>query len=1064
MKVIFNDFKHLYKDIMTNYDKLKLVRQKYDETEKNISIWHQNQEKEMEKKLNDYELLRKKINAYRDLARSHIISENITISPKPVDLNILARLSVQISSIYNDSYSRNLYYESSCQILFIENEIQRLKCKGELNADADNLHQQNRRKYEENITAIQEDVVSLLSIEKNKQVIKNIRKIEDHFSNKNDNLIKNINFGNQISLGSFEFPMTLELEETQKNKFRFPLMWDFEEEKKVYIEYTNSSEEKLLGGLRQLIYNILKFNKKEFGEIIFIDPVRLDNSVLGKIEPLVYIPNQIISPVPSSSNDIRDKLKLISDYYSNSNESHEKKLIILHNFPSGYSQESLVYINKLCANSMYYDFDIIITNNIEVNNSYKNELVEYIKLKSKMIYFGENQIFVSYSKELEDSMQFDWYQEPKTIIEEVKTVETKEITNVYEEHINIDNAPRYIKGDRTLSHIPYGIDSDGNLLCLDFNHTNFASFICGASRSGKSTLLHTLINGLLKQKHPDDIEIWLIDFKMTEFSRYIENLPPHIRYIILDESPELVYDIIDRLLEIMTKRQNILKGKWDKVLDVPREKYMPSMFIIIDEFSVMSQIIADSITEGKDNYAIKLQTLLAKGAALGLHFIFSSQGFTSGTRGLNDFSKKQVQQRIALKTEYHEIRATLDLQNISDADKSKMEQLKPHYALVKNENPNYHGDYLTLAHVLYNKDKEKTNEFIKKINKTHYPTTKFEYDNEESYIDKRTMIIDGNNYITFDRMLDEKKKIIQNTLEEDEIAIFVGEPKRMLLEYPIKLTKEFQENILIVSSPQERNTMISLTSSIAESLKLQNKRLNIISNKSNKIVSQCKDIVGKENLNVLKSLDDICDYIKKLKEKISNRVESKEVCMLFDIQNIFTEIEFYSKGKLNTSQTTSVTYEKRKKGEDDILTLLAKAQAGLKIEKNNETEKEQVLKTDDKIYDAREDLKYVLMQGSKLGYHFILFNNTYMEFKQTTISSEIFKHSILSRNPRFDISNIVGIGDSKIVAELSNEIFRYSNKLESLNYKPYIYKGLTIGGFLLNESGIVEEEEEEYLL
>ena len=146
--------------------------------------------------------------------------------------------------------------------------------------------------------------------------------------------------------------------------------------------------------------------------------------------------------------------------------------------------------------------------------------------------------------------------------------------------------PKYIKGNRSLSNIPYGVDADGNILYLDFENTNFATFICGASRSGKSTLLHTIITGILKNNHPDDVEVWLIDFKMTEFSRYISHLPPHVRYIILDESPELVYDIIDRLSEILLKRQNIFKGKWDKLSDVPAEKYMPSIFVIIDEFSV----------------------------------------------------------------------------------------------------------------------------------------------------------------------------------------------------------------------------------------------------------------------------------------------------------------------------------------------------------------------------------------------------------------------------------------------------------------------------------------------
>ena len=99
-------------------------------------------------------------------------------------------------------------------------------------------------------------------------------------------------------------------------------------------------------------------------------------------------------------------------------------------------------------------------------------------------------------------------------------------------------------------------------------------------------------------------------------------------------------------------------GKWEKLKDVPEERYMPELFVVIDEFSIMSNILANSATLAKEDYRIKLQTVLAKSAKLGMRFIFSSQGFTEGTRGLTEMAKDQIQQRIAMKADYNDIKSS----------------------------------------------------------------------------------------------------------------------------------------------------------------------------------------------------------------------------------------------------------------------------------------------------------------------------------------------------------------------------------------------------------------------
>ena len=151
----------------------------------------------------------------------------------------------------------------------------------------------------------------------------------------------------------------------------------------------------------------------------------------------------------------------------------------------------------------------------------------------------------------------------------------------------------------------------------------FAAFLMGASRSGKSTMIHTLIAGLIRSYHPDNVELWLADFKQLEFKRYIDHLPPHVKYVLLDESEEMVFDLVDKLNGEMMERQKLFSRLGVQRLDQIDPKMLdhpvPVIFVILDEFSIMSQAIAESPA-----YKLRLQNLLAKGAALGIKFLFGT--------------------------------------------------------------------------------------------------------------------------------------------------------------------------------------------------------------------------------------------------------------------------------------------------------------------------------------------------------------------------------------------------------------------------------------------------------
>lgn len=594
--------------------------------------------------------------------------------------------------------------------------------------------------------------------------------------------------------------------------------------------------------------------------------------------------------------------------------------------------------------------------------------------------------------------------------------------------------------------------------------------------------MHTLITGIIKNNHPDDVEIWLIDFKMTEFSHYITHLPPHVRYIILDESPELVYDIINRLSEILIKRQNAFKGKWLKLGEVPSEKYMPAIIVIIDEFSVMSQIIADSITNSKENYSGKLQTLLAKGSALGLHFIFASQDFTSGTRGLTPFSKKQIQQRIAMKTEYNEIKETLDLKSASDDDKAMMEQLPVYHALVRIP-MDEKGNHLKLTNVLYISDRTKQEKMIDTICKMVNPAPRYNVNDPSIYIDKKPMVIDGNNYSTFvsekNKMNDYLQKYLNALCSEGEVVLFLGEPRRMMPLYPIEIINGFCENILVLAPSNEKMPATSILMSIASSLEMQGKGIEIWTTRKNAVYRQLV-IESKQSFQMLSSdLDEVCNSIRSTKELIQSKVDGDRFVVLLGFESLLMDMIYQedvgaSRKAIGSSITKKgISIEKRAPGEMDLNSLLDSLINGDSIQEKAVTvskiDKDASINIKDEsigAYDARNDLKFILTQGPRLGYHFIMVYNSVGELEQSKLDLNLFRHKILFRLAKAEVASMIGSVEAGIVSELDDHSFRYTNGLDALTFRPYLHPGLAWDGWQMRDNLAVNvvNEEDEYLM
>ncbi|UCC23423.1 MAG: DNA translocase FtsK, partial [Planctomycetota bacterium] len=187
--------------------------------------------------------------------------------------------------------------------------------------------------------------------------------------------------------------------------------------------------------------------------------------------------------------------------------------------------------------------------------------------------------------------------------------------------------------------------------------------IAGKTGSGKSTLFHVIVTNSALWYSPDEVELYLIDFKQgVEFKTYAVHKLPHARAVAIESDREFGLSILQRLDAEMAVRGE--KFRQARVQDVPSYRQstgekMPRTILIIDEFHIL-------FTED-DRIAHEAATLLEKlvrqGRAFGIHVILGSQSL-AGTSGISRSIMGQMAVRIALQCSEMDSQIILNEDNV----------------------------------------------------------------------------------------------------------------------------------------------------------------------------------------------------------------------------------------------------------------------------------------------------------------------------------------------------------------------------------------------------------------
>jgi hypothetical protein len=175
------------------------------------------------------------------------------------------------------------------------------------------------------------------------------------------------------------------------------------------------------------------------------------------------------------------------------------------------------------------------------------------------------------------------------------------------------------------------------------------ALIAGKTGSGKSTLLHALITNLAMWYAPEEVELYLIDFKKgVEFKTYAMHHLPHARAIAVESDREFGLSVLHRIDQEMTRRAELFRPFKSQNLQMYREasgKKMPRTLLIIDEFQ---EFFTEDDKLAQDA-GLLLDRIVRQGRAFGVHLLLGSQTI-GGSSGLSRSTIGQIGVRIALQT------------------------------------------------------------------------------------------------------------------------------------------------------------------------------------------------------------------------------------------------------------------------------------------------------------------------------------------------------------------------------------------------------------------------------
>lgn len=415
-------------------------------------------------------------------------------------------------------------------------------------------------------------------------------------------------------------------------------------------------------------------------ELFVYDPIGLgktiqnfnnlfDNPVVFPAKKILKNPNEFREELEKIQNYIQDlfqnKFKKVDNwkdynrYMESKGEIHKIlpfKIFIISNIPNGLNNEifgmfkSILEHSKQCGFLILFSVDKIMLDEENIELSDKRMVKELKKILENCKPLNN---ILNYTNENFKTKIFNIKQigEKLPDLEKIKTLTLKYIEKFENITTKLQSFEGLMKWEKIFDRnsitelkFPIGYKvSNGEILELKIDDVVPHYLIGGRTGSGKSNLLHNLILSISLRYSPEELKIFLIDFKDgVEFNKYTEPELPQAELIAKEIDVEYGKIVLDELIKEMKKRATLFKNMQVNNYIEYRKKsndVLPRILVIIDEFQ---DLLLDN---SNDEVKLKFTELSRKARSAGIHMILATQSLS----GLNfDSIGRQFKGRIVL--------------------------------------------------------------------------------------------------------------------------------------------------------------------------------------------------------------------------------------------------------------------------------------------------------------------------------------------------------------------------------------------------------------------------------
>lgn len=219
--------------------------------------------------------------------------------------------------------------------------------------------------------------------------------------------------------------------------------------------------------------------------------------------------------------------------------------------------------------------------------------------------------------------------------------------------------------------VPIGLTDGGEplLFTLGFGRGQHA-LVGGDTQRGKTNLLHVLISQLALLYPPEELALYLLDFKGPEFLPYLAAALPHARAVALKTDPEFGLSVLKHFQEQIAERDRLFRQAGVATFRDYRQRTgqpLPRAVAILDEAHVLFD--SDRFAHDSEPAAV-LEDVARRGAGFGVHLILATQSPASGgLRGALGPVYEQMGLRLALPTQdIHVAEAILGNRNTASTE------------------------------------------------------------------------------------------------------------------------------------------------------------------------------------------------------------------------------------------------------------------------------------------------------------------------------------------------------------------------------------------------------------